>query len=353
MEITQILALRFFDNSVLEYLVALGIVVGAIVASKLLKVFVIGKLKSAAKKTSNDFDDFIIESINKIGWPFFGAAGLYIATLFLTLPNAADKIFLYLFVAVATYRAVKIVQDAIKFVLSKTLAKKDGEESGGTAIAQTVGGIANVIVWLVAIVLVLSNMGVNVTSLVAGLGISGIAIALAAQAVFKDAFSAITIYIDRPFQVGDFIIFDGKMGTVEKIGIKTTRIMSLEGQGLIVPNSALTDATIQNYKKMKSRRMSFTIGVTYDTPVEKLRKIPEMITKIIEGIEDAIPNRCHFSEYADSSLNFETVYYIESADFTQHMDIQQTINLTIKEAFEKEGIEMAFPTRTVHLKKEG
>ena len=197
--------------------------------------------------------------------------------------------------------------------------------------------------------MVLSNLGVDVTTLIASLGIGGLAVSLALQPLFQDMFSAFSLIIDKPFQAGDFIVTGDFKGTVKKVGLKTTRLQSLQGEELIISNSELTTARIQNFKRLQKRRIVFGIGVTYDTPTKKLKTIPETIEKIITAQEGADFERAHFWQFADSSLNYEIVYFVDNADYAVYMDIQQSINMQILEAFEKDGIEMAFPTRTVHM----
>jgi len=196
--------------------------------------------------------------------------------------------------------------------------------------------------------MLLSNIGINVSSLVASLGIGGIAIALAAQSVLGDIFSAFSIYIDKPFQVGDYIDLGGKTGTIKKIGLKNTRIKTLQGQELIVPNTELTNSHVENYKRMTKRRVAFSVGVTYDTPSKKLEKIPDMVSKVLEKVEGAELDRVHFMSFGDFSLNYDIVYFVNSREYTQYADRQQQINLALFKAFEKAEIEFAFPTQTIY-----
>ncbi len=200
--------------------------------------------------------------------------------------------------------------------------------------------------------LVLDNLGVNITTLVAGLGVGGIAIALAVQNILSDVFCSVAILVDKPFQVGDFIIVGDMMGTVEKIGIKTTRVRSLSGEQLVFSNADLVNSRIRNYKRMQERRVVFSFGVIYQTPADKLEHIPAMVKEIIESVDQARFDRTHFKQFGDSSLDFECVYYVLSRDYNLYMDIQQKINLELFTRFEKEGIEFAYPTRTLYISKE-
>ena len=207
--------------------------------------------------------------------------------------------------------------------------------------------------------MVLTNLGVEITPLIAGLGVGGIAIALALQVILGDLFNAFVIYFDKPFKEGDFIIIGSDMGVVKDIGIKTTRIQALSGQELVMSNTDLTNSRINNYKKMEKRRVPFSFGVTYDTPAKKLEKIKIIVADIVKacdkkyGTKNASINldRVHFKSFGGSSLDYEVVYYVPTADYNKYMDIQEFINLELVKVFEKEKIEFAFPTRTIYMKK--
>jgi small-conductance mechanosensitive channel len=206
-----------------------------------------------------------------------------------------------------------------------------------------------VAVWVIAAFILLDNLGVNITALLAGLGIGGIAIALAAQTILGDLFSAFVIFFDRPFEVGDYINIDAFSGTVEHIGIKTTRIRSLSGEQLVFSNSDLTASRLRNYKRLERRRINFKFGVMYSTSALQLKAIPGILAEIIGRIEDASFERAHFATLADYCLQFEVVYYVEVSDYLKYMDIQQEINLRLVEEFSARGIEFAYPTQTLFL----
>jgi small-conductance mechanosensitive channel len=198
---------------------------------------------------------------------------------------------------------------------------------------------------------VISNLGVDITSLIAGIGIGGIAIALALQNILSDLFSSFSIYFDKPFKVGDFIVVGEHMGSVEKIGIKTTRVRSPQGEEIVIANQELTTARVQNFRRLERRRNLVTLGVTYETPLAKLKKVTGIIEDIINKQKDATFDRVHFQSFGDFSLNYQIVYYVESEEYGVFMDVQQAINFAIMEAFEKEGIEFAYPTQTLYLSK--
>ena len=211
--------------------------------------------------------------------------------------------------------------------------------------------VAKFLVWALAVIILLDNLGYKVSTLLAGLGIGGVAVAIAAQALLKDFFSYFSIVFDHPFKIGDFIIIGDFMGTVEHIGIKTSRIRSLSGEQIIFSNTDLTDSRVRNYKLMEKRRVLFRFGVTYQTSLERLKEIPKVVESIVRKVNGTTFDRAHFFSYGDSSLIFEVVYYVLSPDYNIYMDIQQEINFGIKEEFEKRGIEFAYPTQTVYIQK--
>ena len=233
-------------------------------------------------------------------------------------------------------------------------AEERGKEKASEHFIFVIKNIVKGIVALFALLFLLNTWGVDLSGAVVGLGVSGIVIGFALQNVLADFFSAFSIYFDRPFEVGDFIIVGDYAGTVTRITLKSTRIKLLQGEELVLPNKELTSTSVRNFKKMRKRRVVFTFGVTYDTPLEKLKKIPGIIEDIINSDKlehvDKL-DRVHFTEFGDFSLNFEVVYYLNTKDYTKYRDTQQAINFAIKEAFEKEGIEMAFPTQTIYLYK--
>jgi len=240
----------------------------------------------------------------------------------------------------------------IDYFFEKIIKKRLEEDSTfDSSIIKLLGKGLRAVVWFVALLLVAQNLGYDITALIAGLGIGGIAVAFALQGILSDIFASFSIYFDRPFQTGDFIIVGNEMGTVKHIGLKSTRIQTLQGEELVMSNKELTEARIHNHKKMERRRIGFRFGVVYDTPTKKLRQIPQMVKDIIATQESVDVDRVHFTEFGDFSLNFQVMYYMNTPNYTAYMDTQQAINLAIKEKFEQEGIEFAYPTQTVYVKK--
>ena len=226
------------------------------------------------------------------------------------------------------------------------------EDAGAVAAMDIVSFLIRVSVWAIIFLLALDNLGVNITALVAGLGVGGIAVALAAQNIIGDLFASLSIVLDRPFVPGDFLAIDEFYGDVEKVGLKTTRMRSLSGEQIVFSNNDLLNSRIRNYGQMVERRIVFSVGVVYQTPHEKLQQIPSIIEDIIVKQELARFDRAHFKQYGDYSLNFEMVYYVESSDYRLFMDIQQAVNLEIFRRFAEEGIEFAYPTQTLFVDRQ-
>lgn len=341
-----------FGNSGRDYLVAFAIFAGAYLLLYLFKFIIIKRLEALARRTKTDIDDLLIEMFARIKWPFYMIISTYIAARSLTAHPFVNKALQYLLLIGVIFYAVRAIQGIIGYITKKAIIRKQeaDKEYDSTAI-ELLSKITQGVLWVFAIIMLLSNLGYNVSALLAGVGIGGIAIAFALQNILSDIFSSFSIYFDKPFKKGDFIIIGPDMGVVERVGIKSTRIQSLEGQELVVPNKELTNIRINNYKRMKKRRIAFTIGVAYETSNAKLKKIPGIIGKIITAQEKVAMDRVHFKKFGDSSLLFEIVYFLDSSDYKIHMDTQHNINLSIKQAFEKEKIEFAYPTQKVFVSR--
>ncbi|MFA6494706.1 MAG: mechanosensitive ion channel family protein, partial [Candidatus Paceibacterota bacterium] len=246
------------------------------------------------------------------------------------------------------YQIIMALQSVADFALEKKFTEQDDSTRASLHIARFV---INFIIWSLGLILALSNIGIDVTSLVAGLGIGGIAVALAAQNVLGDLFSSFALHFDKPFVVGDFIIIGSDLGTVKKIGIRTTRIATLRGEELVVSNKELTSTRIMNFKQMKDRRVVSVIKVENTIDRDKLKAIPGWYRSIIEKIPDARFDRSHFCNFGESWLEIETVYYVLSPDYNLYMDIQQKINLAILEKLDDEDVSLAVPSRVMYTRK--
>jgi small-conductance mechanosensitive channel len=341
------LELTIFNNTVRDYTLAVFNLIALVIALMLSKRLLVRHLGKLAARTSNDLDDFMVSLLAQVGPPVFIVTSLYFVTLPLHLEDQVRTVIRYALVIVVTIRAVLILQQVVKYSISKTYRRARPDDAAADTVIKNLTNVVRWAIWALGVVFVLDNLGINISALVAGLGIGGIAVALAAQAVLGDLFSALSIFVDKPFEVGDFIIVDGMMGTVEYVGLKTTRIRSLSGEQLILSNSDLTKSRIKNYKRMETRRIAFKVGVVYQTSLEQTKKIPVLIKNIFQKINGVKLDRVHFESFGDFSLNYEIVYFVLSADYNVYMDKQQEINFAIKEVFEGERIEFAYPTQTV------
>ena len=349
--VSQFLNLDFFNNQMKNYLAALVVFLITLFVFRLVRIVIVSKIRKIAKKSKTEIDDVAVAVIDSFGWLFYVVLALALALKFLTLPEIVGQIVHYAVLITVALYIIKALQALIDFGLQRIINKREKEGEFDPSIVKLLGKIAKGILWLGVALVVLQNIGVDITTLIAGLGVGGIAIAFALQHVLADVFASFSIYFDKPFKVGDFIIVGGDMGVVKKIGIKSTRIQHLGGQELVFSNKELTDARINNYKKMERRRIVFNFGIKYETPSEKVKKIPQIVKDIISNLDSCQLDRVHFKEFGDFSLNFEVVYYLESPDYNLYMDRQEEINLKLKEQFEKEEIEFAYPTQTVLLNK--
>jgi len=337
-------------NTVSSYLLSIGIFFGGMGAVFVFRKYILSRLRKWADTTHTSIDDLLVRAIERTLVPASYVGIFYLALHTLVLSPSFEKGLRVVAIVLATILVVRAIISMANFMLQSYIMKST-DSTGGEKQLKGIRGLVNFAIWAIALVFLLDNLGVKISAVVAGLGIGGIAVALAAQAVLGDLFSYFVIFFDKPFEVGDFIIVGDKMGVVEYIGIKTTRIRALGGEQLVFSNTDLTNSRVHNFKKMEKRRVVFSLGVIYQTPAEKLKAIPQIVKNIIEAQKEAIFDRGHFSSYGDFSLNFEFVYYVTGADYSKYMDTQQAINLAVFEAFEKEGIEFAYPSQTLFINK--
>jgi len=338
-----------FGNTLQKYAISAVVFVFLITGFRLFQGVVLWRLRKIARKTKTELDDVIIKMVEDVRPPLYTLVAFWIAFTFLEVSTFAEGVVTALAIMVIVYQVIRALHVFTDYALDR-YARRGGADHGSVTAVKTLGRAIKGILWVIGALVVLQNIGINVTSLVAGLGIGGVAIALAAQNILGDLFSSFAIVFDKPFAQGDFIIVGEHMGVVEKVGIKTTRLRALQGEEIVISNTELTNSRIQNFRKMKERRVQFSLGVTYDTPKKKLSKIPGIIEEIVKKSKRRRFDRANFKEFGDSALLYEVVYYLKSGDYNEYMDNQQTINLEVVAAFEKEGIEMAYPTRTVYLK---
>lgn len=339
----------YFHNTLRDWTIAFSLILGLVLLIRLFKKIIFKRVQVWAGKTESKLDDFAVRIAERSILPMLYLAAVYFGLSYLIFSPRVDRILHVGFLIAGTFFVLKLVSGFIHFGLYRAIRDHENREAKEKQLRGIVF-IINVIIWIVAFVFLLDNLGYNITAVITGLGVGGIAIALASQVILGDLFSYFVIFFDRPFEIGDFITVDDKMGTVEYIGIKTTRLRTLSGEQLIVSNTNLTNSRVHNMKRMTTRRIQFSIGVVYRTPAEKLKSIPGIVKEIITSFPDLVYDRGHFSGYGSFSLNFEFVYIVQSAEYNLFMDRQQSIYMGIFEAFEKEGIEFAHPAQELLVK---
>lgn len=340
--------LVFFNNTTLTWLTALGIAVSVALALYLVKRVVVHHLRKFAALTETKLDDIAVETLDATRKFVIVVMGLFAGSKVLVLPAYVHLLTTRVAIVVGLIQAALWGNRALRAWLAEYYQNR-ADDPGRATSAAAAGFIARMILWIVILLMILDNLGVNITTLVASLGIGGVAVALAVQNILGDLFASLSIVLDKPFVIGDFIIVDKYLGTVEYVGLKTTRIRSLGGEQLVFANGDLLKSRLQNMTRMSRRRVAFTIGVAFDTPTDKVRAIPAMLTDIIKSQEPVTFERAHFSGVAGPALNIDVVYWIETADFIRFMDVQQEVYLQMIERFKADGIELAFPAQALFV----
>jgi small-conductance mechanosensitive channel len=348
-EIREFVENLFQNNPPQVWLTALVTILITILVLALIRNRLGAKLKVLALRTQNTLDDAVVEAVLKTKWFFIVYVAIWFGSRWLELSSSVSEFLNGALVALLIIQAAVWGTIIIGELVRHFVRLQVEGESTQIATTTALTFVGKLVLWSMALLLLLENMNFDVSALVASLGVGGIAVALAAQNILGDLFASLSILFDKPFVVGDFIIVDTMMGSVEKVGLKTTRVRSLSGEQLIFSNNDLLSSRIKNYKRMEERRVVFTLGVTYQTKAEKMEMIPAIVREAIEKEEKARFDRSHFKGYGDFALLFETVYWVTDPDYTLYMDIQQKINFELFQRFEEEGIEFAYPTQTIHL----
>ncbi|WP_300367936.1 mechanosensitive ion channel family protein [Brachyspira sp.] len=337
----------FWNNSLFQYLIAIGIFIISLISIRLGLMFLLKILSKLNNKFQSSFVTDLIKSIKKRTKPIILVVSLAIARIGLTLPKETSGYFGKLVVVFIIIFATMLICDVItNFTNNYLSSKKD------VVISDGIITIIKALVWIIGFLTILSNLGVNVNTFITGLGVGGVAVAFAAQSIIADLFNYFVIVFDKPFLKGDFIQIDQDLGTVEYIGIKSTRIRRNSGEQLLISNTNLLASRIQNYRVLEKRRKYMMIGVEYSTPLEKLKVIPNIVQEIIENTNNTEFYSVRFLEFADSSLNFEVIYYITMPDYKEFVKTIEEINYKIVDEFNKLGVSFAFPSRTLYISKE-
>lgn len=343
-----------FENHIVSWALALVAFIGvAMLAATIRKIIIERLRRGEGNGASPQITGAIVALARSTRWFFFLAVALGFAKQFVVLPRAAEQLATG-FVLVATLLQIGIWAGNVATALvDRYLRASHKRDPASASAAQIIRVSCLGVVWSAILLVGLSNFGIDITGLIAGLGIGGIAVAFALQSVLKDLFASLAIILDKPFVVGDFIIFDDQLGTVERIGLKTTRVRSLSGEQISVSNDALLTTRLRNFKRMEERRVVFSLTTHFGAPVETLEEFPRFMQSTIDGIGRTRFDRSHLAEMTEMGPRFETVYYVLSPDYNVYMDIQQRILVSAARWFERNGLQFAHPSRRLLLDGDG
>ncbi|MEO5567543.1 MAG: mechanosensitive ion channel family protein [Gemmatimonadaceae bacterium] len=339
----------YFGNSTRQWLTAAGIAVVAYLVLILIQRVLISRLGRLAEKTDTDFDDALVSIVRSTRYFFFAAIALQAALRGLHVSKAFEGPLQSTLELLVLLQIGLWATGIVVFMVERSLAeRRETADRIGVAAVRAIGITVKVVAWTIIVLIAIQNVfDKNILPLMTGLGVGGIAIALAVQNILGDLLAAVAIVFDRPFDVGDTIQVDDLVGTVEQIGLKTTRLRSVTGEQLVLGNGEILKSKLRNYKRMYERRALLHLDVTYDTPPETLERIPDMVKQIVEAQAGVRFDRSHFARFMESALRVETVYFVVDPDYRRFMDVQQAVNIAVLRRFNADGIDFAFPTRTM------
>ena len=336
-------------NRLEEWAVAIGVAIATAGVMIGLKKLIICRLEAMARQTPAYLDNLGIKVVRATGPIFITVISIYAGAQFVELQAKYAAMLTKAAIGMMLLQTARWGDAGLHDWMRHYRNKRTARDVASTTSTAALGFLLRATLWLVIALMILDNFGVNITALVASLGIGGIAVALATQNILGDLFSSLSIVLDKPFVVGDFIIIDDVLGTVEYVGLKSTRIAALGGEQVVMSNSDLLKSRIHNHKRMQARRIVFVIAVSYDVSTEQLEAIPRILREVVTAQKNVNFDRAHFRSYSPSSLDFEIVYFVDTPDYNLYMDIQQNINMTLFQRFKEMSIAFANPTQTVHI----
>jgi small-conductance mechanosensitive channel len=353
MNVREHLARIFAGDLWLPLVLASAGVVAVTIALAGVKRIAHRRLSKLAPTTETRLDDLLAGLVGRTSILFLAAISVFVALAIVSVPKTVERIGHGAAMLVCLAQAGVWLSLTLREVIERRVESSlgSGDDPARRTVARMITLAMRAGVWCLLVLVALSNLGVDITALVAGLGVGGVAVALATQNILGDVFASISILLDKPFVPGDFVVVEDFMGTVEHIGIKTTRVRSLGGEQIVFSNADLLRSRLRNYKRMSERRVVFRLGVVYQTAPDKLEEIPAILRKIIQGQDGTRVDRAHFVSYGDFALLFEVAYYVLSPDYNRYMDVQQAINLEIARRFAAAGIDFAYPTQTLLLQR--
>ncbi len=342
----QLLSVEFLGNTILQWVSAVVVVLGVMIVFQIIRRLLTRRASKAAETAPNRIGTLLLTMLKKISTlPVFLVA-VYLGSIPLTLDADITGLLRTIAVIALVIQCAIWGNQIINFLLVKFVKEKQEDPASGEAAYTALRFILRLVMWTIVVLLILDNIpGMKITSLITGLGIGGIAVALAVQNILQDLFASLSIFLDKPFVIGDYIEVDTFVGRVASIGLKTTRVDSQSGEELVFSNSDLLNSRIRNYKKMEVRRVVMTVGVAYDTPVDKLAAMPGMFEEVIEAIPPTAFIRAHLTAFNNYSLDFEVVYEVQSSVYKDYMDVRHLVLLGILRRFQEEGIVIPFPTQ--------
>jgi small-conductance mechanosensitive channel len=348
---SEFFGLTFVGNTLAVWSVALGITLAVALSLFIARTVIARRLRRLAARTATEVDDVAVDLLERSRYYFIVAVAIAAGSVVLDLPPAVSNAIRIVTIIAITVQTAVWGNGVITFWLKSYAARRAAIDGSSVTTIAAFGVLARAVLWAVVVLVAIDNLGYDITALVTGLGITGVAVALAVQNILGDLFGALSIVVDKPFVIGDNIAVDSIVGTVEHIGLKTTRLKSVSGEQVIFSNSDLLKSRIRNFKRQEERRVVLVVGVAYDTPLPTVARIPAMLREIVEAQHQVRFDRAHFFRYGESSLDFETVYYVTTADYMTHMNIQQAILLEILTRLEALGVSVPYPTRTLLMKQ--
>lgn len=350
MPYTELLDRSWYGATLTQWLSAAATLAGVYIALAVLRRLFVRRLGTFAARTTTHWDDLVIQLVDRTRWYFLLLVAGYAATRVAPLPPDIARVLGPVAVIVVLVQTGVWGNGIIGFAADYYVRLRASGDLAARATIHAIGYAGRFVLWSLLVLTALQHFGIRITALLTGLGIGGIAVALAVQNILGDLFAALAIVLDKPFLVGETIHVDNIIGTVEHVGLKTTRLRSLSGEQVIISNNDLLKSRIRNYKRMHERRAVFTLDVAHDTPAAKVSRIPQIVREAVAAQPLTRLDRCHFLSFAESSLRIETVYFVLDPDYAKYADIQQSINLELLRRFDVEGIKFAFPSRTVFLR---
>jgi small-conductance mechanosensitive channel len=336
-------------NDAYDWAVALAIVLGVLLALVVVRFWAWRLIRRLAARTTTRADDIAAGVVAATRLWLLAPVAFYAGALALDLPARIDRLFAAIAVVGGTVQVAFWMNCLIQGLLERRIARLRSTDAESVTVLSLLAFAGRVLIWTVLLLVALDQVGFNITALVAGLGVGGVAVALAVQSILGDLFASLSIVLDKPFVVGDFIVVDGLRGTVERVGIKTTRVRSLDGELLVFSNADLLKSRIRNFKRMLERRVEFTIALTYETPPDKLRRVPQWLREAVKTQQRTRFDRAHFKQFGESAMVFEVVYYVLDSDYNVYMDVHQAISFAIGERLARERVDFAYPTRTLRV----